>query len=824
MPSPITIARPPANPEAEAEATARTLAPGQLLVFSTGRQAAVFDSLAKAREAVGEFTSGKSSAEWYESGPLVGRVYDHTGKQVARISYNGRAWTPDGERELLGEQASGAAPAPALLTSSPATLPADAKPAAAPKRKRKRKVSDKPFGGMSPTEAGRKGWAARVKKYGRKALVEAGKKGLRKACENLGAAAPATDCAPCAEVVEGPAEGYRGDRCGLLRTPQGSEQACYAVWPLAKLITSHNPETWQADPRYPDLVQERDYSGDPNEQAKVGRIAKGLDPAVMLSNAPTAVDGPAVVTGRGIVLGGNGRTMGLRLAYALGTAGRYVAELEKRAPLFGLSAEQVREVKDPVLVRVVEGLDGASQAKLADASSRYNEGLTGSLDERAKGVAVARRLSRETLEALARLLEEHETLRKAMDAGGVRIVKALEADGIVTPQNRAALVDGAGQLTEAGKMQLEGAFLGLVAGTPERLAQASGATLQRLERLVPYLVQVRAVHPEADAIPAFQGAMDLLREADAAHMTVDQLLSQGSLFAPRPPPAASVAPPAPAAPQVEPGLEGLTLQGDVWRTPSGWGLQFDQALSMWRVIDPQGAITEFAAPTPSQARSELFKAQMLAAEGAAFPVPAPVPPPPLAPALEGLNLRAFKLDRPLTLKRIKAGNVAGFVPDTIVRGIMAALERQGLTPTYQEGHFRISGAKLYGVARIDLFDPKTGEETFASRRKGRGASKLDKRLVVYGRVEEKATPETMLAFRNALAGLRPFARIWEGAMATRASPGAANREAGFRIGFDDAQVTPAFEWAVHQLPDSSFAPAAVDWRPAELIPEDFYAL
>ncbi|MGZ3460878.1 MAG: hypothetical protein ACXU86_20515, partial [Archangium sp.] len=305
---------------------------------------------------------------------------------------------------------------------------------------------------------------------------------------------------PAAPVVPALAS-YTGPRCGQVLTPQGAEGACYEVRSAESLITSHNPKTWEQDARYPQAVQERDYRGDKNEQAKVARIAAAPQPDLVLALTPTAVDGPPVVSGAGVVLGGNGRTMGLRLAYAEGTAGEYRKELRERAPIFGLRPEDVDAVPDPVLVRVVRGLDEAGQAALAAASSRYNQGLTNAMDERARAVSLSRRLSRETLSAIGDELDKHETLRAAMAAAGPRFVRRLEADDLVTAQNRAELVDGAGGLTEAGKLLVEGAFLGLVAGTPERLAQAAPSTIQKLERIVPFLARVRAAGNGHDLIP-----------------------------------------------------------------------------------------------------------------------------------------------------------------------------------------------------------------------------------------------------------------------------------------------------------------------------------
>jgi hypothetical protein len=329
-------------------------------------------------------------------------------------------------------------------------------------------------------------------------------------------------------------EAYTGERCGVLRTPQGIEPACYEVRDVEALITSHNPTTWERDKRYPEEVQERDYRADQNERLKVEGIAAAPDER-LVSLTPTAVDGPPVVASSGVVLGGNGRTMGLRLAYARGTAAPYVALLRERAPVFGLHREDVDAVARPVLVRVVKGLDHAARAELADASSRYNDSLTNTLDERARAVSLSHRISAETRAAVGNALEEHESLRAAMAAAGPVFVGRFTTDGIITSQNRSSMVDGSGGLTELGKMTVEGAFLGLVAGSPERLAQASASTLGKVERLVPFLARVSAKQDAYDLTPGVQAAMDLVYRASVANRPVREFAGQGDMFGSPPP-------------------------------------------------------------------------------------------------------------------------------------------------------------------------------------------------------------------------------------------------------------------------------------------------
>jgi hypothetical protein len=335
--------------------------------------------------------------------------------------------------------------------------------------------------------------------------------------------------APGTAPAPPPAVGYVGHACGEVITPQGDVGACYELRSAESIITSHKPGSWVPDPRYPVAVQERDYQRDINEQAKVLRIAQAPRPDLLLATTPTAVDGPPIVSAAGIALGGNGRAMGVRLAYKDGTAEDYRRELRTRAAVFGLKPEDVDAIRDPMLVRVVRGLDGASQAELAAASSQFNQGMTNSMDERARAVSLSRRLSGATLTSFGDQLDEHETLRAAMAASGKVFVDRLTRDEIITAQNRAEYVAGDGGLTEAGKLLVEGAVMGLVVGTSDRLRDATPATLAKVERLAPFLARVAARKNGHDLTPLVQAAMDLLHSAQLAQMPAERYGSQARL-------------------------------------------------------------------------------------------------------------------------------------------------------------------------------------------------------------------------------------------------------------------------------------------------------
>jgi len=158
-------------------------------------------------------------------------------------------------------------------------------------------------------------------------------------------------------------------------------------------------------------------------------------------------------------------------------------ELVRRAAEFGLVAGDVEKLRAPVLVRVVLGLTASSPVReLSAAVRRYNETMTAAMDDRARAVAKARQLSENTVAALGELLAGagEASLRDVMRDKPEAFLRLLEADGLVTPQNRAEWSAG-GALTDRAKDELEGMFLGRVLGSSQRLSATSPATLRKVE-------------------------------------------------------------------------------------------------------------------------------------------------------------------------------------------------------------------------------------------------------------------------------------------------------------------------------------------------------
>ncbi|MFI5335603.1 MAG: hypothetical protein ACHQ5A_02385 [Opitutales bacterium] len=323
------------------------------------------------------------------------------------------------------------------------------------------------------------------------------------------------------------------------------EPARYRLIDVDQLIPSHNPHSFAPDPRYPTNVQERDYLRQQEELRKVKTFqGQGrLNPDVVLSNDPTPVNGPPMVTADSdpsaprIVLGGNGRSMMiLRSMQDPEMVARYTQELRERARSFGIDPAEVTEGK--ILVR--EMLDVPSDApkeELAAAVRRYNEVPTLALGPKAQAVSDARAINPMMVREIGDLLAQSgdKSLRKVMTNSPEKMIGILEngyhGAPFITGVNRAELVTADGQLTERAKDKIEGMFLGRLVGSGDLLANMSPSLEGKLQRIAPSVMQVAGANPALDETPVIQAAVRLLNEAEARKSSLEDLVRHdGGLF------------------------------------------------------------------------------------------------------------------------------------------------------------------------------------------------------------------------------------------------------------------------------------------------------
>lgn len=408
-----------------------------------------------------------------------------------------------------------------------------------------------------------------------------------------------------AAAARGASEGpgvVRSARAGEGRviTPQNpaGEAVRYDVVEADELVPSHRPLSFAPNKDYPAGVQERAYHTAESEQKKVMKIGDRLDPALVMSDTPTAVDGPPIVTSgdRRIVLGGNGRTMGIQRAFASPAAREnYKRELLDRAPAFGITPDRIGGMKAPVLVRVAEGVPStAPQADLIAAVRRFNEGLTQELSPRARAVAEAKVMTPQTIESIGGLFSQagDKSIREIMRERPKDVIAILQRDGLINDTNRAAMVAGE-QLTDVAKDRIEGMFLGRVIGTGDRLESTAPGVLNKVEKITPHVLRVEGINPALGELPTVQAAVDLLNRAARGGSTVEQLLGQGTLrgLADR------------SAPDAATVALARLLESD---NPTQLGARF----AKWArdaAVDPRQGMMFGKPPTPVSARKALFE-------------------------------------------------------------------------------------------------------------------------------------------------------------------------------------------------------------------------
>ena len=156
------------------------------------------------------------------------------------------------------------------------------------------------------------------------------------------------------------------DSSDLSGYPQGKKMAVYAdsgkkipvqyrIVSADDLIASHDAGALEINPGYPATLQPRDRERVMMRE-QVTRMSNTLRPED-LADGRNLNQGAPLIRNDGVVLNGNGRTIAIQRAQVRNKerATAYRDYLIENAATFGLSKEEVESVKNPVLVREVQG-------------------------------------------------------------------------------------------------------------------------------------------------------------------------------------------------------------------------------------------------------------------------------------------------------------------------------------------------------------------------------------------------------------------------------------------------------------------------------------
>jgi ddrB-like ParB superfamily domain len=311
----------------------------------------------------------------------------------------------------------------------------------------------------------------------------------------------------------------------------------YEVRELADIQPSHNGSTFQPNPKYR-LRNDRNYDDPLNQQKVVDWSVPGpggFKPANLINDVPDSSSGPPVIDSHGDVLGGNGRTMIMQRVNAdnFKGAAQYRKMLADKAANYGIDPAAISKMKEPVLVRTIDDAEfkalGSKQAAITD----FNKKGTAELTPSERAIADSRRVSPSTLDDLSKRLDDKgpdSTLAQALEgSGGTEVLDNLIKDGVVSPQERAAFQDSGG-LTDAGKKRISGLMTGRFFGNAKQMDTLPDAMRNKMERIAAPLARVEGL-AGFNLSPVMQKALNLIEDANAHGLTLDDQLKQGGLFA-----------------------------------------------------------------------------------------------------------------------------------------------------------------------------------------------------------------------------------------------------------------------------------------------------
>jgi hypothetical protein len=300
----------------------------------------------------------------------------------------------------------------------------------------------------------------------------------------------------------------------------------YRVADIGDLVTSHTNDL-KVDPRFPAELQPRDRTRDASE-AQIARIENAINPALLAESAK-ASDGAPIVGGDSVVESGNARTIALRRAYGSGKADAYRQWLIDNAARFGLDPEQIRAVKNPVLVRQANG-----QYDRAEFARQANESAIAQLSETEQAASDAQRLP--DLEGF--ITDDSGAINLSQSAAFVRDFMRL----VVAPTERNAMMTADGNLSQRGVARIRNAVFAKAYGDADLVAMLTESTdanvkniLTGLQRAAPDVARVRELaesgaRAPADFIPELVDAVRRFSQLRADGMTVDQSLAQAGMF------------------------------------------------------------------------------------------------------------------------------------------------------------------------------------------------------------------------------------------------------------------------------------------------------
>ena len=190
-------------------------------------------------------------------------------------------------------------------------------------------------------------------------------------------------------------------------------------------------------------------------------------------------------------------------------------------------------MKRPVLVRTLDDAEFTQPGTRQAAVTDFNKTGTAALTPNERSIADSRRVSTSTLDDIGQRMDDlgpDATLAQALAGrGGSEVLGNLISDGVISPQERAAL-DTKDGLTKAGRERISSLVLGRFFSDPAQMDKLAPALRNKMERIAAPLARTEGAGG-FDLSGHTRGALDLIEDA-ATHgaANLDEHLTQDGLF------------------------------------------------------------------------------------------------------------------------------------------------------------------------------------------------------------------------------------------------------------------------------------------------------
>lgn len=215
------------------------------------------------------------------------------------------------------------------------------------------------------------------------------------------------------------------------------------------------------------------------------KIAANINPAEITSSV-TAYTGAPTVNSRGETIQGNNRSAALKLMWSnhADQAGIYKQYLMDHADEFGLKAEDIAKMKNPVLVNMVD-VDDNKAIELGQHSTQDTE--SGGV-ERIKVKNTIQKMGDDMKSFAKKLLESSDdeaSFSQLVDKNGNKVLKWMNAKSFISDTQYTSALDSDGNLTAEAVNDLKGIMYGSIfQGGSERLEEMFNRMPAKAQRAI----------------------------------------------------------------------------------------------------------------------------------------------------------------------------------------------------------------------------------------------------------------------------------------------------------------------------------------------------